>query len=91
MGDNIAIPSFSFNDSKALKNCIVASGAALIYEQNKEINTHGFIRNMNELSSTFLESEANQLLRTKLRDSFIMPKKVNRANLIKSIDFQGEY
>lgn len=67
MGENISIPTFSLNDSKAVKGYIFSSGTPLIYEQAKEVNTHGYLRSLKEQNLEFLESEYNQLLKMKLK------------------------
>ena len=47
----------------------------MIYESPKEINTHGLLRAM---GINMLENDMNLLLKTKLRESFIMPKKYSK-------------
>jgi hypothetical protein len=63
------------NDSKAVKAYILNQGNSVIYESPKEINTHGLLRAM---GINMLENDMNLLLKTKLRESFIMPKKYSK-------------
>ncbi len=45
---------------------------------------------MAEKGSLFVDSNFNQLLKIKLRGSFIVPKK-NKSQQSKSIEFEGDY
>lgn len=91
VAENISIPTFSLTDSKAVKSFILSSGTPLVYEQPKEINTHGFIRNLANFNDSFIEHNLNHLLQIKLKDSFIMPKKARNCNQQQPVTFQGEY
>ena len=62
----------------------------MVYEQTKDINTHGFLRGLSEKNPDFLESDFNQLMRMKLKDSFVMPKKTRVSNP-KAIEFDGDF
>ena len=85
------MPSFTLADSKATKNYILTTGASLVYEQPKENNTHGFMRTLIQRNPDFLESDFNQLMKMKLKDSFIMPKKSMKVIGNKGVEFEGDY
>ena len=91
VADNISMPTFTLADSKATKNYILTTGASLVYEQPKENNTHGFMRTLIQRNPDFLESDFNQLMKMKLKDSFIMPKKSMKVIGNKGVEFEGDY
>lgn len=80
---------FSLRDSKAVKAFILSQGSTLLYESPKEINTHGFLRS---IGLSIFEGDLNQLLRNKLRDSFIMPKKITKIDCSsKPMEFNANF
>jgi hypothetical protein len=91
VAENITMPSFSFTDSKAIKSHILSSSTPLLYELPKEINTHGYLRTLLEQNAGFLQNGFNQLLQMKLKESFIMPKRISRQPQANSIEFQGDF
>lgn len=89
MGENITIPIFSLSDSKAIKAWILTGGGSLVYELPKEINTHGYLRSLTEKSEIMLDWQGNRLIRNKLRESFIVPKRQSRLEGSRPIEFNG--
>lgn len=67
VGENIAIPVFSLSDSRAVKSFILVGSGSLVYELPREINTHGYLRNLTDQRNLMLEWQGNKLLKYKLK------------------------